>query len=110
MKRRHRLRRSRDFTAVREARLGARDELVRLQLRPTDLGHGRVGLVVGRRHGAAVARNRLRRRLRVAAAAALPLQASADFVLTPRPGAAAATHLQLVSSIRTAWGRARGPA
>ncbi|MGH7608754.1 MAG: ribonuclease P protein component [Candidatus Dormibacteria bacterium] len=105
MNRSNRLRRPRDFAAVREARKGAGDTLLRLQLRPTELGRTRLGMVVSKRHGKAVARNRLRRRLRAAAALGLPARASADVVLTPRPAAAAAAFPELVRSIAAGWAR-----
>ena len=61
---RARLRRKRDFERVFRGgwRTGTRE--IRFVIRANDLDHPRLGLAVGRRVGNAVARNRLKRRLR----------------------------------------------
>jgi ribonuclease P protein component len=64
MKRAYRLARSEDFQRIRRTgRSWSRPMLV-LQTLRNDLAHSRVGLVVGRRVGTAVVRNRVRRLLR----------------------------------------------
>jgi ribonuclease P protein component len=55
---------------------------------PNDAGHPRLGLVVPRYGSTAVARNRLRRRLReIARRAVLPVLGPLDLVVKPRPPA-----------------------
>ncbi len=87
MKRRHRLRRSREFAAVRAARCGVAGPLLRLQRRENDLGHPRVGFTVAGRLGGAVPRNRLRRQLRVVARARLSRLDGWDVVVVATPRA-----------------------
>jgi ribonuclease P protein component len=56
--------------------------------RPSESGHPRLGLVVPRYGGTAVARNRLRRRLwEIARRSILPEIGAIDLVLRPRVGA-----------------------
>lgn len=57
-------------------------------LQPNNLGHFRVGFTVSRKHGGAVERNRVRRRLREAVRRSLPLLGSfgMDAVVLPREG------------------------
>lgn len=53
---------------------------------PNELGHPRLGLSVGRRVGGAVARNKVKRRLREAfRRIKVDLAASFDFVIVVRP-------------------------
>ena len=98
MKRRHRLSRSRDFDAVyRKGRSVSTRYLVLYAFPREDEEEGelapgpRLGLAVSRKVGGAVARNRLKRRLRDAfdglAADARP---GYDYVLVARPGLAEA--------------------
>ena len=55
---------------------------------PNEVGHSRLGLVVPRYGCTAVARNKLKRRLReIARRRLLPRMASFDLVLRPRPTA-----------------------
>jgi ribonuclease P protein component len=70
-------------------------------INPNDLQVIRVGLVVGRRIGGAVARNRARRRIRHALVA-LDLAVGFDFVVIARPGVADVAFQELVDGLRTA--------
>lgn len=70
--RRHRFSRTfrithrRDFERTFSDGIRTADRLMRLWLRPNGLPHTRLGLVVGRSHGNAVRRNRIKRLLREA--------------------------------------------
>ena len=67
----------------------------------------RVGFVVSRSVGAAVVRNRVRRRLRHLAAAQMDrLPPGSRVVVRALPGSAGATYDQLASALRTALDRA----
>lgn len=66
----------------------------------------RVGLVVPKRVGTAVVRNRLKRRLR-AALAALPLATGWDFVISVRPAAANASYAELAAALADLLARVR---
>jgi len=61
-----RLRRPFEFERVRRQGRSWSTPLVVLAVLPNDLGHNRYGFAVGRRIGKAVARNRVKRRLREA--------------------------------------------
>ena len=69
----------------------------------------RLGLTASRKVGNAVKRNRIRRRLRVAAAEALAAQASrpCDVVIVARPETLTASFRMLVSELSVAIDRAR---
>jgi ribonuclease P protein component len=94
MKRRHRLSRSRDFDAVyRKGSSVATRYLVLYSFpRPDDAGGApRLGLAVSRQVGSAVARNRIKRRLRASfEELADTLPRGRDYVLIVRPGLAEA--------------------
>ena len=95
MKRRHRLSRSRDFDAVyRKGRSVSTRYLTVYTFpreEPEDLEGPRVGLAVSRKVGGAVARNRLKRRLRSAwDEVAADARTDSDYVLSARPGLAEA--------------------
>jgi len=60
----HRLRQSRDFARVRGEGKVYRHPVMLLSLRDNNLPGNRYGFVVGKRVGAAVSRNRCKRRLR----------------------------------------------
>lgn len=70
-------------------------------INPNDLQVTRVGLIVGRRIGGAVARNRARRRIRHALAE-LDLTVGFDYVVIARPGLVEATFQELVDGLRMA--------
>lgn len=63
-RKRHRLTHVRQFKAVYEARVRQGRGPLTVFMLPNDLPHPRLGLTVGRRVGNAVARNRVKRRLR----------------------------------------------
>lgn len=106
VKTKHRLRRSTDFRAVRSERKGAGEELLRVQVRANFVGRPRVGIVVSKQIGGAVERNRLRRRLRAAAAEQLPWLGLFDVVLLPQPMAAKQDWTALRASLARCLARA----
>ncbi len=74
-----------------------------VQAAPNELGLVRVGYTVTKKtEASAVRRNRIKRRLRAAAAKILPLyaQGSMDYVLIGRPGSAARPYGALCSDIQ----------
>ena len=72
----------------------------------------RVGYTVTKKLGGAVARNRIKRRLRAAARAVVPDHAAPghDYVLIARPGAEARAWPALLDDLRRALKHARGDA
>ena len=114
MERRQRLSRSRDFDAVyRQGRsVSTRSLTLHWFAREDDPdGVSRIGLAVPRAVGTAVARNRLKRRLREAWSAIAPEEAppGRDYVLVARPGLAEAAeargHEWLLGQVREAIGK-----
>lgn len=73
--------------------------LIRMQRRDNGLGWPRVGITVAGRLGGAVARNRLRRRLRAVAAARLDRLDSWDLVVIAAPAALAADSRSLSAAV-----------
>jgi ribonuclease P protein component len=69
-----------------------------------------VGYVVGRRCGNAVHRNRLRRRCRAAARAAVPGLAAGSYLIRPEPDAAALPYADLARAVAQAMAAAAGRA
>jgi ribonuclease P protein component len=119
MKRRHRLSRSRDFDAVyRKGRSVSTRYLTVYTFpreEPEDLEGPRVGLAVSRKVGGAVARNRLKRRLRSAwDEVAQDARTDSDYVLSARPGLAEAVEQHgagwLRAQVAEALGLAAEPA
>ena len=115
MKRRNRLSRSRDFDAVYRKGRSVSTRYVTLYafVRDPDeaAGEPRIGLAVSRKVGGAVARNRLKRRLRAVFDELAPsLAPSRDYVLIARAGLAEAAEANgyawLVEQVREALGRA----
>ncbi|HVB14336.1 MAG TPA: ribonuclease P protein component [Candidatus Dormibacteraeota bacterium] len=102
MKTKYRLRQSADFRAVRAERQGAGDEVIRVRVRANSVGHPRVGIVVTKRLGGAVARNRLRRRLQAVMAGRLGSLGAFDMVLLPQAAAVAAGSGVLRASVERA--------
>jgi len=92
MQRRHRLTRSRDFEAVyRHGRSASTRYLVLYWFPREEDGEPRLGLAVPRDVGTAVARNRVKRRLRELWRGRLErVPAGCDYVLVVRPGLAEA--------------------
>ena len=106
MRRRHRLRSSRDFARVRAARRGAGDPLLRVQVRERADGEPRIGFAVSRKVGGAVVRNRARRRLRALLDRELPAMRPADVVVIPTAAAAGAPFLDLGAALHRVLARA----
>jgi ribonuclease P protein component len=82
-----------------------------LQACPSAAAHAglRYGLTVSRKVGGAVVRNRVRRRLRAAAEAVLPLHAAPghDYVLIGRAATASRPYARLLDDLATALRRVR---
>lgn len=88
-----RVRGTRDFDRVMKTGVRVTDRAITLWAAANGLPHARFGLVVARRHGPAVARNRLKRILREAfrlSREALP--PGIDLVVAPRVGALRTMH------------------
>ena len=85
--RNQRLRRRNDFQRVFARRNRAGDQNLLIYARGNDLSHARLGLMVSRRLGRAVTRNRFKRRIREAFRTNQhDLPKDLDFVCIPRPG------------------------
>lgn len=83
---------------LREGRR-VRHRILSLGLRPNGLPHNRYGYAIGKRVGAAVVRNRVRRRLREIIRACT-LASGYDIVVTAGEASAAATFDQLTAAVR----------
>ena len=104
----HRLRRAADFQRARRHGRSWSNALVVLNAAPADGGPSRWGFSVSRRVGKAVARNKVRRRLREIARRTLPsLPPGWDLVLPARPAAARAAHANLAMAVHDLLRRAR---
>lgn len=102
------MRRSADFAAaVRGGRRQARPTLVlHVRSRPSEAEPTRVGLVVSRRVGNAVVRNRVARRLRAVCAARLGRWSDGDLVVVRAlPGSAGASSAELADDLDRALAR-----
>ncbi|MGE3832460.1 MAG: ribonuclease P protein component [Parvibaculaceae bacterium] len=100
-----------DFLAAAKGNSFAAKGVV-IQIRDRgDKGEPRAGFTVTKKLGNAVARNRIRRRLREAARLALPAVAMAghDYVLIGRAAGASRPFLSLQNDIRSALKRLHGP-
>lgn len=105
------MRRSADFAAaVRGGRRSARPTLVlHVRSRPSDADPVRVGLVVNRKVGNAVVRNRVSRRLRAVCATRLSRWSAGDLVVVRAlPAAAGASSAQLGHDLDRALDKMRG--
>jgi len=108
VKREQRLRAAADFQRVRDQspRVWPHRLLV-LHVAPNDLDHARVGITVSGRVGAAVVRNRIRRRLREALRTRFDsLAAGYDVLVVARPPSAQASWLELDAALETVLQRA----
>jgi ribonuclease P protein component len=106
MSKRERLRARRDFVAAyRKGRAWTHRYLV-LRALLNGLPYNRYGFVVSKRLGKAVARNRLKRRLREGLRP-LAVHSGWDLVFLARPPAAAATYQQLREALVELLSRAR---
>lgn len=94
MRRAHRLRQRREFTAVYRRGKQYRGDLIVLRAIRNDGPLTRFGFSVGKAVGKAVTRNRVKRRLREAARS-LPVEVGWDVVVNARPGAASADYSEL---------------
>ena len=109
MRREYRLRRSADFERVRSNRSSwAHPLLVCSKRARDDDGPTRVGIIVGRRVGKAIIRNRVKRRIREAARHLYSrIQPGCDVVVVGRPASAGASFEDLARALETLLTRAR---
>ena len=104
------IRRRADFLAARRApQTGVPGFLLQARDRQDDDPAIRVGFTVTKKLGGAVTRNRIKRRLRAAAAAMLPLYATPgrDYVLVARPAAFHRPYAALLDDLKRALLRLR---
>jgi ribonuclease P protein component len=88
--RRMRLSLKADFDRVFEEGCSAADGNLVVHVLPTDLGYSRLGMAVGRKHGGAVVRNRIKRLVREAfRVMQSKLSGFFDIVVVPRVGLSA---------------------
>lgn len=101
-----RLKGRRAFARVFGGRRSSADRLLVVYAMPNDLSWARLGLTVGRKHGMAVRRNRIKRLLREAFRLGLDeLPQGYDFVCVPRVGAVG-TLSEYRQALRTLGSRA----
>ena len=102
-----RLSREEDFRRVYREGSRRTTALLVLHARPNGTESVRLGLVVSRKFGGAVARNRVRRRMREAVRAEHGrIRIGADVVVVPRRAAAAASYAALRGAVGMAMDRA----
>ena len=109
MRREIRLRRGTDFERVRaNHRSWAHPLLIFSTVSRGDAAPTRIGIIVGKRVGNAVVRNRVKRRIREAGRAMYSkILSGADIVLIARPAAAGASANDLQEAVQSLLGRAR---
>ena len=105
MRKDRRLRKSREFAAVRREGKSWSDRLLVLIARPNGLDITRFGFPVGKRIGNAVVRNKVKRRLREVARLT-EIQEGWDLVLIARKDASSADFHRLRSSMTRLFKRA----
>lgn len=93
--------------AYREGRR-ASNEFLTLHARRSGLAQSRMGVVVSGRLGGAVARNRIRRRLREAFHAVRDVPPGVDFVVVPRDAVKDAPFTALVGALQELLRRTAG--
>ena len=104
-----RLRRRADFERLFERGRQAGDRRLQVWALPNELDHSRLGLIVGRRHGNAVRRNRIKRVLREAFRLSRSrLPCGLDIACAPRVGADIELQATIDSLVRTTRRLARG--
>lgn len=99
MWRRFRLRRSADFEVVKKQGKASADRLLVLVKRPNSMNVSRIGLSVGKRVGNAVARNRIKRRLREAVRY-VSVSEGWDLLIIARKDASSSSFHELMESLR----------
>jgi ribonuclease P protein component len=91
----------RDFAALQGGGTVRSHPLIVVRCRRTDLETTRIGLATGRKLGTAVARNRVRRRLREALRATAPsFQAGWDVLIIARPAIVDASYAETIEAVR----------
>src|SRR5689334_17246724 len=94
------LKRPEDFQTVRRRGSRWRDALITLNTLPNDLPHNRFGIVVSKKVGSAVIRNRVKRRVRAALHHWHPLLPNGyDCVIVVQPSAAEASYETLENAL-----------
>ena len=106
MRKEQRLRKAKDFEAVRQEGRSWADKHLVLAIRRNGLGVTRFGFTIGKRVGNAVVRNRIKRRLRESSRLA-DVQEGWDVVFIARSGAASADYQMLNKSARELFRRAK---
>ena len=106
MRKEQRLRKAKDFAAVRRERRSWANKLLVLAVRRNGLDVTRFGFSVGKRVGNAVARNRVKRRLREAARLS-GVPDGWDMVFIARRGAELADYKTLDSCMKELFRRAK---
>ena len=109
MQKQHRLRKSKDFAAVRREGKSWADRRLVLVARRTGGEHCRFGFSVSKRVGNAVVRNRVKRKLKEAARVELlpRIEPGWDFVVIARKDAADADYHRLNRSLQRLFKRAK---
>lgn len=79
------------FSRIFAARCSVAHRLMVTYVLPNDLPYSRLGIVIGRKYGTAVARNRIKRLMREAfRMESIKVPAGFDYLFVPKPGVLAA--------------------